>query len=255
MQNFGYDSKYLKSRFLDGYRAQADSATLDAVAHMLFEIERKECIVDVALAFIARKLEADRVDIGFGNDKSQNYEANFEFKTSDAPSVLGVCWPNKDQIIQRIWVSSKPTGYYDVQNNPEVALIKNDLHAIGTRSMLTKSLSQQNRNFAIVCIDDLQSGRSWNSKEEEFVHYFCEDFLSPILDLSIKTNKENKAKKPTYSEIEAIRLAALGFSYKQVAYELGKSIRTIENQFRNARLKVGAKNQTDLIMKCQNWLV
>ena len=56
------------------------------------------------------------------------------------------------------------------------------------------------------------------------------------------------------AELDAIRLAARGLSYKQIAKQLGKSVRTIEHQLRHARQRMDASNQADLIMKCSAWL-
>lgn len=51
----------------------------------------------------------------------------------------------------------------------------------------------------------------------------------------------------TPAELEVVRLAADGLSYSEIADALNKSIRTVDNQLRSAREKLGARNQVDLV--------
>ena len=89
------------------------------------------------------------------------------------------------------------------------------------------------------------------------MHTFCSDFLGPLAGISnywFNPKLHNMFSKPSESELIAIRLAAKGLTYKQIADQLSKSTRTIENQFRNARNRLNARNQTDLVKKCEHWL-
>jgi DNA-binding CsgD family transcriptional regulator len=86
---------------------------------------------------------------------------------------------------------------------------------------------------------------------------FCETFLGPLIGISRRWHEASRyqiVKKPTKAELKAIELAANELSYKQIAHELGKSIRTIENQLRSARETLNAVNQAELIRKCEIWL-
>ena len=55
-------------------------------------------------------------------------------------------------------------------------------------------------------------------------------------------------------ERQVLQLIAGGQTCKQIASELGKSVRTIENQLRSARETLNAANQAELISKCEIWL-
>lgn len=56
----------------------------------------------------------------------------------------------------------------------------------------------------------------------------------------------------TAAEVEAVRLAAHGLTYAEIAQQLQKSVRTIDNQLRSARAKLGARNQIELVQRSKH---
>lgn len=111
--------------------------------------------------------------------------------------------------------------------------------------------------IGISCVDHTVKEHEWENWEVEFMQNFCTQFFAPLAGISNywhNPTMHQMFKKPSESELTAIRLAADGLSYKKIAEELNKSVRTIENQLRNARLRLNATNQAELIKKCEPWL-
>lgn len=170
-------------------------------------------------------------------------------------SILGIKLPNKNNILQRVWRNHSPVVYDHIKKNDLIdEHIKKDLMSLDTRAMLAQRLNDKNNAFGIICIDDLETDRVWKAQEEKLVYEFCNNFFAPIVAISRAINTVEKNNKPSPAELDAIRLAAQGLSYKRIAAQLNKSIRTIEFQLRNARAKTGAINQTELVRICQHWL-
>ena len=81
---------------------------------------------------------------------------------------------------------------------------------------------------------------------------FVQRVFAPLLHLNAKLRSPQG--RPTPAELAAVRLAARGLSYKEIASALDKSPRTIEAQLRNAKRRTGAANIVDLVRRCQPWL-
>lgn len=254
VQANSWDSKTLRTRFLDSNRHLFAQETLNAVAHMLIEIDRHEHVMEIALSYLAQHLAVGRVDIGFGSHRLKLYSTAAEHLADGAPSMFGIDLPNKSQVLQRVWLSPNPIAYHDIRNNPLIGGLQESFKQVGSRAILAQRLDDEEGAYGIVYIDDLESGRTWQSSEQCFVMQFCQIFLAPVLSISRRINTQQHTDKPSPAELDAVRLAAQGLSYKQIAATLNKSIRTIEFQLRSARSKTGASNQTELVQRCQYWL-
>ena len=111
--------------------------------------------------------------------------------------------------------------------------------------------------IGISCVDHSKKNHKWTGNEIDFMHHFCSIYFAPLAGISNYWHNptlHQMFKKPSKSELDAIRLAEKGMSYKQIADELGKSVRTIDNQLRDARRRLNASNQIELIKKCAPWL-
>ena len=245
----------LRARFLDPYRSAASRATLDAVARMLLEVDRTAELMQAGLGYLAETLGVSRADIG--TFEGRRYAAVAEHRDAGVPSLLGQTLPASSAALQEVWRTPEPISYENIDSNPALAGVRSQLAAAGTRSMLAQRLDHQGRAFAIACFDDVGDGtalRRWTAGERAFAGEFCRDFLGPILGLSRQLADTRTVQRPSPAELDAVRLAARGLRYKQIAAELGKSIRTVEFQLRSARAKVGAANQVELVKACEAWL-
>ena len=118
-------------------------------------------------------------------------------------------------------------------------------------------LSLGGKPVGMACVDVTHGQQNWSKDQIRVMSDFCASFLGPMVGISRHWHGHDQSQvmqRPSQSELEVIRCAALGMSYKQIAGELGKSVRTVENQLRSARNRLDAANQGELIRKCEIWV-
>jgi len=251
--------RLLKQHFIDANRGAFPQDTLNCVAHLILVIESPDEMMSVALEFIVKKLEACRADIGFVRPQDSIYRPAFiYYNASSSPlNCTGTVYSNQDRVFQKTWHQRLPVACDNVTSSPLLLDSRKKFESIQSKSILFQRLVWDRSPLGMACIDFTHEPHFWTQTEIEFVAEFCETFLGPLLGISHFWHDPKKyqlIKKPTESELIAIKLAAKGMSYKQIANELGKSVRTIENQLRNARDTLNAANQAELITKCAIWL-
>lgn len=249
----------LKKEFIEKHSMQTEFAMLNCAAQMILMIDNPKEVVRIGLQYLVTELSVCRADAGFATPSHQHYTPIAEYcnPVSNPPSITSLVIPNQHPVIQKIWQSTTPVKYESVISNPDLAELKAPLLEAGCKSMLLQRLQWNEAPIGIACIDFTIDDHSWSEHEINFMSSFCELFLGPLAGISnywYNPKMHSMFSKPTASELKAIQLAANGMSYKQIADELNKSTRTIENQFRNARKRLGAKNQVDLIKKCEHWI-
>ncbi len=252
-------TKALKQYFVDAYLKSTSRETIDCAAHMILVIESPKETVHVGLAHMVSRLQVCRADAGFATPSSETYTPISEFCSEDThpPSIVGSILPNNHETMQRVWNSPLPVKYEDVENNPELALIRQKLISLKCKSMLMQRLVWNDKLIGIACVDHTINDHKWNQTEVDFMNRFCTKFLAPLAGISNYWHNpklHQMFKKPSESELEAIRLASQGMSSKQIASKLEKSSRTIENQLRHARKRLNARNLAELINKCEPWI-
>ncbi|MGI9569526.1 MAG: LuxR C-terminal-related transcriptional regulator, partial [Desulfobulbia bacterium] len=215
--------------------------------------------VRVALSYMGNHLSACRADAGFAVPTDTVYTPLSEYcnETTRPPSVENLVLSNQHDLIQRVWRSRIPVQYEKVNSNPMLVDVREVLTSIQSKSMLMQRLVWNKDPIGISCVDHTVEEHEWEGWEIEFMQQFCTNFFAPLAGISNywhNPTMHQMFKKPSESELDAIRLAALGLSYKKIADELDKSVRTIENQLRNARHRLNASNQAELIKKCEPWL-
>ena len=255
MPSTDFEPKRLRARFVDPFIRDLPARTLDAVAHMLFELDRLDRVIDVGLGHLADALGAGRLDISFGTAGAKHFVPHAEVvRGGPWPSLLGLRLPNRHDVFQRVWRRSVPVAYDDVAASDELGDLKTPFLGSGAKAMLAQGLRYNGRVFAVVCADEMHERRRWSSKDKETMARFARTFLGPIVGLSRELMAPTEVCKPSPAELDAIRLAARGSSYKEIADSLGKSVRTVEFQLKSARRKVGAANQAELVRLCQAWI-
>ncbi len=232
---------------------------LNCAAHMIIVIDDPKQLVQVGLEFLATELAVCRADAGFATPTHQHYTPITEFinETSNPPSIIGLLLPNQHLAMQDIWQTNSPIAINDVSSHEGLDDLKDLFLGANCKSMLLQKLLWEDKPIGIACIDHTLRIHTWNEHEIKFMHTFCSTFLGPLAGISnywFNPKLHSMFSKPSESELRAIRLAAKGMTYKQIAEHLNKSTRTIENQFRNARNRLNASNQIDLVKKCEYWL-
>jgi len=252
-------TKALKQHFVDANISSTSRESIDCAAHMILVIESPKETVHVALAHMVNRLKVCRADAGFATPDSENYTPIAEYCSEDTnpPSIVGCVLANQHETMQRVWNSASPVKYEDVENNPQLALIKEKLLSLNCKSMLMQRLVWNEKLIGISCVDHTTNNHFWNQTEIEFMHRFCTKFLAPLAAISNYWHNpklHHMFQRPSESELEAIRLVSKGMSSKQIAGKLNKSARTIENQLRHARKRLNARNLAELINKCEPWI-
>jgi DNA-binding CsgD family transcriptional regulator len=252
-------TKELKSCFIDNNEANTPGDMLDCVARMIISIENPRDTVRIALEFLGRSLNVCRADAGFATPTDIQYSPISEFinKELKSPTLENFIISNQHASMQKVWQESHPVKYEDIEHNPELEGVRSPLTEIKCKSMLMQRLVWDGEPIGISCVDHTTHNHIWTEEEVDFMHHFCTTFFAPLAGISNYWHNptlHQMFKKPSKSELEAIELAAKGMSYKQIADQLGKSVRTIDNQLRAARERLNVSNQVELIKKCAPWL-
>lgn len=251
--------KLLKERFLDAHRRDYPSDMINCAAHLILTIDDPEALVGIGLEFITGKLSACRADLGFVRPEDTIYQPlSVSYNARSAPPQCdGVGYPNRKGIFQRTWRQSAPVACDDVGTDPLLQDSRQVFQMIESRSILFQRLSVQRKPVGLMCVDFTHDLHAWTQEEMSFVLDFSGTFLGPLAWISQACRgpqRDSSALRPSPAELAVIRLAAHGLSYRKMADVLGKSVRTVENQLRGARLRLDAANQAELIRKCELWL-
>ena len=252
-------TKALKEYFVDGKLKNTSPETIDCAAHMILVIESPKETVHVALAHMVNRLKVCRADAGFSTSDAEGYTPIAEYCSEDTnpPSIVGCVLPNQHDCMQRVWNSPHPIKYEDVDNHPQLALVKQSFLSLKCKSMLMKRLEWNESLIGIACVDHTIHTHFWNEIEVEFMERFCNIFLAPLAAISNYWHNpklHHLFQRPSESELEAIRLISKGMSSRQIAIELNKSARTIENQLHHARKRLDAHTLAELVSKCEPWI-
>lgn len=251
--------KAMKEYFIDANRERFSPDTLNCVAHLILSIEIPDEVMNIALDFLVGKFSASRANGGFVAPQDRVYNPASIRCSNDLRQgdFGGVVFSNQLKVFKKTWKQSAAVVCEDIHSSPLLADSRKKFEGIQSQSILMQRLTLEGHPVGIACVDFTHKPHAWTAVEISFMESFCEVFLGPLAGISRYWHDPKKyqtVKKPTHSELAAIRLAAKGNSYKQIASELGKSVRTIENQLRNARDTLDAANQAELISKCEMWL-
>lgn len=249
----------LKRIFIDDLGQRFGHETLGSVAHMILEIGNTRNLVDIGLNYMVSSLSACRGDAGFLNRTSPFYTPQIIVHNGayTTPDFAGLDFPNHAHLIQRAWDSQSAVVCGDTQADSSVDDMRDILHSIQCRSVIFKQLRYDNRPLGMLCIDFSRDTHQWLPDEIAWADEFCDTFLAPLSAISSYWQERGSRRpvpKPTPSELQNIRLAADGLTYRQIAERRSKSVRTVENQLKSARAALGASNLVDLIRKCECWL-
>jgi DNA-binding CsgD family transcriptional regulator len=247
------DVRILRRRFLDERRRDTPGPVLDCVAHMLLYIDQPDMLLEVALSYLVRTLAVCRGDAGVSAPHLPLYtpSAIYLDPRREAPTMLGVSLPNKHPITQLVWHTNGPVRFEQVEQNLVIGDLREAFMSLRSRSMVARRLEHRNTALGLLCLDHTEESHIWEPRELALVDDFCQEFLAPILLYSLQLSKRlppvRSANALTSAELEVVRLAAEGLTYSEIAATLHKSVRTVDNQLRSAREKLGARNQIDLV--------
>jgi DNA-binding CsgD family transcriptional regulator len=247
------DLRTLRRQFLDERRTDTPGPLLDCLAHMLLYIDQPDILLEVALSYLVRTLAVCRGDAGVCAPHFSSYTPSAVYldPRREAPTMLGVSVPNQHAILQLIWRTNGPVRLEQVERNPVIGDLREAFISLRSRSMIARRLEHHNNALGLICLDHTEESHIWQPNELALVDDFCQQFLAPILAYSLQLSRRlpsiRRANALTSAELAAVRLAAKGLTYSEIAATLKKSVRTVDNQLRSAREKLGARNQIDLV--------
>ncbi|GAC1377504.1 MAG: hypothetical protein NVSMB44_46830 [Ktedonobacteraceae bacterium] len=254
------DIRVLRRRFLDEQRHNTPGPLLNCVAHMLLYIDQPDTLLEIALGYLVRTLTVCRGDAGVCAPDHSTYtpSAIYLDPRRDAPTMLGVSLPNKHPITQLIWRTDGPVRFEQVEQNPMIGDLRDAFINLRSRSMLARRLEHHNTALGVICLDHTEESHIWQPHELALVEDFCQKFLAPIFAYSLQISSRLPVARHTstltVAERDVVRLAARGLTYSEIAATLNKSVRTVDNQLRSAREKLGARNQIDLVRLSEPFL-
>jgi DNA-binding CsgD family transcriptional regulator len=256
----------LRHNLLDAQRKDAPPDMLDCAAHMLLYLDEPDVVHEIGLSHLLRTFDATRTDLGYATPESRDYVPSAVQVVPNSNALVnlsqGFSLPNLDPSIQFVWNANHPV-FIDVERDPIIAQIRPIMREeLRVRTKLARRLDVDGQAFGIVCIDQTEESRVWSERDHQYLERFVTRFLAPILHHSLMQRPVNvqtvtaqiTQQKPTEAELEVLQLAAMGLSYKEIAKRLGKSPRTVDNQLRSLREKLGVHNQVELIRACAPWL-
>jgi DNA-binding CsgD family transcriptional regulator len=245
----------MRRNLIDFQQGDIPAAMLDCGAHMLLYLDQPSTVQRIALKHLLHRLRAPRADIGFGSPDEDSYKAT----TVETQADSGICSnpksavPNRHPAVQIVWRSKEPVCL-NIVRDPIVGSLRTQTLETGTRAKLACRLEYGTRIFGMVCVDDNDESRRWNTGDLMYLAHFSARFLAPILYASQSMLLENASTPLTAAEVSVARLVAAGFTYKEVGRRLGKSPNTVDNQLRKIRTKLNVKNRVELANACVPWL-
>jgi DNA-binding CsgD family transcriptional regulator len=251
--------KQLKELLLDRLRREHPAASLNCMAHMILCIEEPASVAAIASEFLASSVGACRADAGTASPGDRAYvplAVHYNART-DPPRCDDSRYDNTALVFRTTWRRSGPVACDRVRDDPLLADCRTDFTEIGSKSIVFNRLTFRRKPVGMVCIDVADAERRWSAGDLAAVNAFCETFLGPALAISKRWWGRDEAalsRRPSPAELAAIRCIAEGMSVDLAARTLGKSVRTIENQLRQARAATGAATRTELIRRCELWL-
>jgi len=264
MQGMNYtqqppSKRELKAAFIEGNRDQCPAEMLYCGAYLILEMDDPGTLLNIGLEYLANTLEACRADGGFLTPTDPRYSPLTVYYNTrfNPPECDRMAYPNRAHVFQRSWRQASPVTCDDVYTSELLHDNRRPFAAINSRSILFQRLTFERQPVGMTCIDFARDTHHWTTDEAEFVRDFCNRLLGPLAGLSrywAQSRPDRPSSKPSEAELAVIRLAAAGHSYKVIADRLNKSVRTVENQLRQARQRLQAANISELINKCQYWL-
>jgi DNA-binding CsgD family transcriptional regulator len=223
-------------------------------AHMILLAADFNAMMQPALSYLCTRLGATRCDTGLGRPQDLWFVSTAQQTLPGAKvlDVVGLRVPNQHAVPQASWHSTRPL-IFDVGDDPGCEDLKAAPALAESQVIMVRRLAYGPFAVGQVCADQVNERRPWVDAHLRVIDDITTCFMGPLAFLHAKAQSA-RGLQPTPAELDAIRLIATGLSYKEVARELGKSVRTISNQLTSARTRLGARNELELVRLSRPWL-
>lgn len=243
------EDRDLRSDLLDRRPIEGGSSARrdrDRAAHMLLYLDDPHRVLDLGLEHLVGELGTARGDAGLADPSDQRYLPNAVAGEADPQAVAETPLPNQHPVVRQVWASRSAVGFADAGADRHLGDLGPVFHDLGTTAMLATPIRHQGIGLGLLCVDEIEGRRSWSMANQARVRGFVDRWLGPIL-IQAGARAARAARSPlTPAERRCVDLQARGLSYIEIARELGKSHRTVDNQLRSARRKLGVRNGLEL---------
>lgn len=204
-------------------------------------------VLGTGLEQLCALVDADRADAGFVRTPKDTYRPSV-LVARGSTRTANFAVPAADPIVTAVLATDHAVDVFDTATDMPDGQCRSAMLNVGTRTVVVRRLETDGTVFGLVCIDWTNEPRQVDRQAVELIDIFVASVLSPVLALADRTGPCSPRRPGPLSaaEIDAVRLAARGLSYADIARELGKSISTIDHQLLRARRKLGAKNTAQM---------
>lgn len=211
---------------------------------------RDGCPLTVGLEQLRQLVGADRADGGYVSSPASTYQpAKMVVAPDRAPADFEL--PVSDPLVSAIFTSSRPVVVSDFAADVPDGLCRATMLDIDTRAVIARRMDVEDRVFGLICLDWVGEAHTVDRLLVDLVDVFILSVVAPIL---VSTAADRSVPEPpgllselSEAEVDVVRLAADGLSYREIADALGKSVHTIDHQLLSARRRLGAKNTSQLV--------
>jgi DNA-binding CsgD family transcriptional regulator len=249
-----HSPKQLRKMLLDPQEYAVEPGVRDAAALMILYADSLDALLEQGLMYLCRRLDAARCDGGLGAPTDAVFMATNQAALPGAQvmNVVGLPLPNAHWTTQTAWRSAHPQ-VFDLDADPRCVLLRAQPALRDSRQILVQRMAVGSQVLGLVCADQVNERHTWRASDHRALDNWVHQFVSPLVYLHLRA-RQGIRQEPSAAEKKVIALIARGLSYKAVARELGKSVRTVSNQLTSARAKLGVHNEIDLVRACRYWL-
>lgn len=220
------------------------------VAVLAAASSRSGCPLTTGLEQLVGLVGADRADGGYIDSPSSVYRPSVSVANAGV-TPADFALPATDPIVHSIFATDHAIAVKDFAADVPDGPCRDTMLSIGTRAAIARRLDVDGRVFGLVCLDWVDDAHVVDEQLVGLIDQFVSTILAPVLAITSE-RRTGRRDQPlldllSRAEIAAVRLAARGLSYGEIAAALGKSANTIDHQLLRARRKLGARNTPQLL--------
>ncbi|MEM9711623.1 MAG: helix-turn-helix transcriptional regulator [Actinomycetota bacterium] len=228
----------------DGDAAYAERDR-DRAARLLLHVDDPVRVLDLGLRHLVREVGAARGDAGLLDVTDGRYVPAAIVADPDGEALIrSTPLPNDHPVLRAAWACDGPVAFDDVGRDGRLGSLRPVFAELGATAMVARRISVGPIGLGLLCVDEVEGRRRWDHRTVARIDDFVRRWLAPVLLASLLSADRSPL---TAAERRAVAELARGHTYAEIARRLGKSERTIDNQLRSARRKLGARNGVELV--------
>lgn len=246
-----------RARLFEGNGALSWHPGREIAAQLLLYLDQPNTCWDLTTRWLRNVLDADRVDGGWGGYQGPagaiDYVpvAEHQRPSLGLPSARGLRFSAGSAAIRSVWHSDGLQVTPSVRRSQTMDHgVCEQLLALGTQAKLALPLWCDGKPVGILCADWRHEAPVWQADQCEALVAFTRQALGPLLG-SVGTPEEHTppVRRPTpltAAERQVARLIVEGLSYKEIAWQLQRSLSTVDHHLRSMRSKCGVQSTARL---------